>query len=204
MKILTEVEAENFLEKEGFKVVKRKLTKNYKEAENFAYKVSFPVVLKISSRNILHKTENNALILNITKDTLKKSYQKLANKKEKILIQKQIPGESLIMGIKKDPTFKHTLLVGFGGVLTELIKDTSLRITPINKKEAKEMLEELKSHPLIDGFRGKKLNKEKIIENLIKVSKLPEKYPNIKELDINPLIVSEKEATIVDARIIFE
>lgn len=207
MKILTELEAEDFLEKEGLNVVKRKLTKNFKEAEDFANKIGFPVVLKISSTELLHKTEKDAVILNVTKDSLKQSYEKLNDmkiKKEGILIQKHIPGEYLILGLKKDPIFQHTILIGFGGILTELIKDTSLRITPINKIESEKMLRELKSYPLIEGFRGKKLNKEKIIENLIKVSKLPEKYPNIKELDINPLIVSEKEAIIVDARIIFE
>ena len=207
MILMTETEAENFLEKEKFPIISRKLTKNYEEAKKYAQKIGFPVVLKIASPELVHKTEKNAVILNVTKESLKNTYQKLDNikiKKQGILVQKQIQGKTLILGIKKDPVFKHIIMIGFGGILSELIKDISIRLAPINKKEAEKMINELKLSPLITGFRGKKLCKEKIINLLVNLSNLPKKYPAILELDINPLIVSEKSATIVDARIIFE
>ena len=123
---MTETEAENFLEKEKFPIISRKLTKNYEEAKKYAQKIGFPVVLKIASPELVHKTEKNAVVLNVTKESLKNTYQKLDNikiKKQGILVQKQIQGKTLILGIKKDPVFKHIIMIGFGGILSELIKD---------------------------------------------------------------------------------
>jgi len=106
--------------------------------------------------------------------------------------------------IKKDPTFQHTILVGTGGIYTEAFNDKSLRIAPITKSQAKQMLQELKIYEILEGKRNQKYNLEKLTDIIVKLSKLPLKHKNLSELDINPLILDDKDAIIVDARISFE
>ena len=207
MKILTEYLAENFLEEEGFKIVQRILTHNKDQALNAAKHIGFPVVLKISSNSLLHKSEKNAVKLDIKEENFSKTYDELdliKIEKQGIIVQKYINGKFILLGLKKDPTFGHIILVCVGGIYTEIIKDTAMRITPINKNQALEMVKELKSYKILGGFRGEKVNINLIVEALLKLSKISQRCPSIKELDINPLIVNENSAEVVDARIIFD
>jgi len=203
-KILTEKEAEDFLEKENFPIVKRKIAKNKKEILSYAKEIGFPVVLKNPS--LLHKTEKNAIKTNITEKNIENALKELEKTKPStILIQKQIQGSEILIGLKKDPSFGHVIAFGLGGIYSEILKDVSFRICPITKKDAAAMIKEIKGYQLLKGARGKKPVNIKLIENiLIKISNLAKKYPNIKELDINPFMVNEKHAKIVDARIIFD
>lgn len=207
MKILTEYSAENLLEAEGFEIVPRILAHNNQQAFFAAKKLGFPAVLKISSDKLLHKSDKNAVKLNVREENFLSVYdelEKIKIEKQGIIVQKFLHGKYIFLGLKKDTTFGHIILVGIGGIYTEIIKDTSMRITPINKHQAEEMLKELKSYKILSGFRGEKVNIDLIVKNILKLSELSKKYPNIKELDINPLIVNEHHAKIVDARIIFE
>jgi acetyl-CoA synthetase (ADP-forming) len=208
MKSLNEYEAENFLEKNKFKIAKRFLAKNPEQAMNYSKKLGFPVALKIIGKNILHKSDIGGVFLDLQNESqVKESFQKLKKIKnfKACLVQKYIPGEYVLIGLKKDPSFGHVLVVGLGGIYTEIIKDVSFRVCPINKKDALEMLKELKSYKLLTGIRGQKqVNINKIVNIITKVSSLSKKYPKIKELDINPLVVNEKDAVIVDARIVFD
>lgn len=207
MKILTEFNAENFLEAEGFPIVPRILAKSKHEAYLAGKKLGFPVVLKVSSEELLHKSEKNAVKLNIDQFKFDKAYDELDKipiKKQGIVVQKFLNGKYVLLGLKKDPTFGHVIVAGLGGIYTEIIKDVSMRITPIKRQDAIDMLKELKSYKILEGFRGEKVNINLIVEELLKLSKLSEKYPNITELDINPLIANEHSARVVDARIVFE
>ncbi len=207
MHILTELQAEHLLEKEKLPVVKRKLCTNFKQAQAFAQKIGYPVVAKVASKDLLHKSEINSVRTNINKKDLPKMFKELNNikiKKQGILIQKQLVGKEILIGLKKDPTFGHVVVVGLGGIYTEIIKDVSLRVTPINKTQAKQMIHELKAHKILEGYRGHSVNITKLAEIITQVSKLPKKYPHIKELDINPLVINEKQARIVDARMVLE
>lgn len=207
MKILTEFNAENFLEAEGFPIVPRILAKSKHEAYLAGKKLGFPVVLKVSSDELLHKSEKNAVKLNIDQFKFEKAYDELDSipvKKHGIIVQKFLHGKYILLGIKKDPTFGHVVVAGLGGIYTEITRDVSMRITPIKKSDAVEMLKELKSYKILEGFRGEKVNIHLIVEQILALSALAEKYPNIKELDINPLIVNEHHARVVDARIVFE
>lgn len=203
-KILTEKEAEDFLEKENFPIVKRKIAKNKKEILSYAKEIGFPVVLK--NPTLLHKTEKNAVKINITEKNIEKAYEELKKTKpSSILIQKYIKGSEILIGLKKDPSFSHVIAFGLGGIYSEILKDVSFRICPITKKDAAAMIKEIKGYQLLKGARGRKPVNIKLIENiLIKISNLAKKYPNIRELDINPFMVDEKNAKIVDARIIFD
>lgn len=200
MTILSEYDAEIFLKKEGFPVVQGALASNIDESQKIAQKLGFPVVLK--DPFILHKTDRNKVITNVFPDTLKRAY--LSLKSDNVLIQKQLSGCELLAGIKKDPVFGHVIVTGFGGTLTELIQDMTLRLCPISSAEADNMLSELKTHNLLEEFRGRKVNRNALISLLIRLSRLPNKYPSVHELDINPIIVNESSATIVDARIVFD
>lgn len=204
MKIMPESEAENLLERNGLPITKRKLCKSLEEAIKFSESIGYPVVLKAISEKIIHKTEKNAVRIDINKSTLEKNFKELTKLSKDILVQKQVTGQQVIIGIKKDPTFNHIILVGLGGIFTEVLKDFTIKKTPVTKKQAQEMLEQLKAYNILNNFRNQKTKIKDLIPIIEKVSQLPKKYPNLKELDINPVIINDKEAKIVDARIIFE
>ena len=177
------------------------------ETKRFANKISYPVVLKIASDKLLHKTDIHAVRVNVTKDQIEKVFKdlnKIKIEKQGILVQKFKQGKQILIGLKKDQTFGHIIVVGVGVIFTEVIKDTSFRIAPINKNQAKKMLKELKAYPILTGVRGGKIKIDAITKVILKVSALSKKCPTIKELDINPLVVDENKARIVDARIIFD
>lgn len=202
MQVYMEKEAEDFLEKEGFSVVKRGVAKKEQDLIKICSKIKFPVVLKVMGK--LHKSDVGGVKIDIRNDAEAiKAFKELKKIGSSILIQKFIKGESLLIGLKKDETFGHTLVFGAGGIYTEILKDVSFRICPVSLKEIREMLKETRIYPVLKGARGKKLNIKSLENVLLKMCKLAKKYPCIKELDINPLILNEK-AVIADARIIFE
>ena len=204
-KVYTAYKAEKFLAK-FITVSKSQLVKALSEI-----KIKPPLVLKIISQDALHKTDIGGV--RIVKDAryLEEDFKeliKIAKRKklklDGIMVQKFYEGEQLIIGIKKDPVFRHVILFGLGGIFTEVLEDTSIRKCPINKYDAQEMIDELKARKIFYGFRGKKLNVNLLKKTLIKVSEIPKKYKSIVELDINPFILNEKEGVAVDARIVFE
>jgi acyl-CoA synthetase (NDP forming) len=193
-------------------VAKQNIATNADEAVKTAKKISFPVAMKIVSPDIIHKTEAGAIKVNIKNEQeAKDAYNEIIancrkyNSKAKlngVLIQQMISGQEVIVGMKKDAQFGPVIMVGLGGVLVELLKDVSFRVTPVDKQMALEMLHELKGFKLLDGFRGsKKANLNSLADIIIKTSQLATKTKDIEELDFNPVIVNDKNAFIVDARI---
>jgi acyl-CoA synthetase (NDP forming) len=167
--------------------------------------MNFPVVAKIISDKVIHKSDSGAVITNIkNKDELKKIFQDLNKKfkkKEGVLIQEQISGIEIIIGSKYDPCFGPTILFGLGGIYTAILKDVSLRIAPIDKKQAEEMIYEIKTHKILEGARGQKaVAINKLVDILVKTSNLVTKFP-VEELDFNPVIANDKKALVVDVRI---
>lgn len=207
MRILTERTAEDFLEHAGFPVIARALVTDVHHAAHAAHNLRYPVALKISSDSLLHKTEKSAVQLSVVPDNLIQSYHaldRLPIQKEGILVQHMIDGIPLLLGIKKDLSFGHVLTVAFGGIYTETLHDMSVRVLPITKHDAMQMLHELKGSALLDAQRGRPSLYPKIIPLLLQLSSFVQNHPTIRELDINPCIVNDKEARIVDARIIFD
>lgn len=206
MKVLTEYSAEEFLESNGFPVVERRVFSDGHEAYDYAKKLSFPIVLKIASNKLLHKSDVNAVRLNVYSEDFFKIFYDLKNmkiEKDGVLVQKFVHGKYVLIGLKKDETFGHVIAAGLGGIFAEVIKDVSFRIVPVNKKDVIEMLRELKGFGILSGYRGEKVNINLIVKIILMVSRLAEKYPEILELDINPLVVNSKSARIVDARVVF-
>ena len=202
--IYTGYEAEHFLST-FVPVSKSQLVNSIDEIS-----IELPLVLKIISKDALHKTEIGGVKIAKSKHDLQDGFQELQDiarnhhlKLDGIMVQKFYEGEQLIIGIKKDAVFGHIILFGLGGIFTEVLDDISIRKCPITMNDAQEMIDELKAKKIFYGFRGKQLNREAIKKTLFNMSKVPGKFKNIEELDINPFIVNEKEGVVVDARIVF-
>ena len=209
MKALTEPKAEQLLSK-YLPIANSILTKKPEEAVKFAK--TYPVMLKLISPQALHKTEVKGIRKIECEEELVKEFNDLlatAKKRklqlEGILVQEHVKGVETIIGLKNDPTFGHVILFGIGGVFVELLKDVSFRVCPITPQDAEEMINELKAKKLLFGFRGEKPVNMKLLKNtLVTASKIPEKHPQIEELDINPFIINDKTGKVADARIILE
>jgi acetyltransferase len=188
------------------------------EAVAVAEKKGYPVVLKIYSPDITHKSDVGGVALNIENEdmvraTFRNMVKTVAEKRpdakiEGVTIQKMVNtkgGIELIVGTKKDPVFGTVMLVGMGGTTAELFKDKRLEFPPLNEQLARQMLESLQIYPLLAGWRGDApKNIDKLIEALIRMSYLAADYPEIEELDINPLIVTEEDVIALDARIVVD
>lgn len=193
-------------------LVKSFLAKNQAEAIKYAKLIGYPVVLKIVSPQILHKTEMGGIKTDVKneKELIRSFFEILKSLKknsprakiEGILIQKQIKGEQIIVGAKKDPIFGPIVMFGLGGIFVEIFKDVSFKLAPISQKEAREMIKSIKGFKILNGFRGgKKSNLIEIEKFLANVSELISKE-NIKEIDFNPIIVNEQKALACDVKII--
>lgn len=214
MKILTENDAKKLLAKYGIPVTQGSIAISEDEAYRIAYSIGFPVAMKISSPDISHKSDVGGVVLNVKKDEVRSAYSDMISRIKKavpeasiegVLVQQMAPpGHELIVGLKKDAQFGHALMFGLGGIFVEVYKDVSFRVTPIDKKEALEMISEIKGFPILKGIRGRKpADVDAVAQVLVSVSEMAEKE-NIVELDINPLIVGEKGAVAVDARAMVE
>lgn len=198
-------EAEKILKKYNIPLVKYYLVKNIKEAVKKAEFLKYPVVLKIDSSKILHRTEVKGVRKDIyNQEELKKIFNQLSKIKnsEGILIQKQIQGIQVILGGKRDPVFGPLVLFGLGGIFVETFKDISFRLAPLGRKDAKEMIKEIRGYEILKGYREQKsIDFKKLESLLISLSSLiiNEK---IKEIDLNPVIINGKENFVVDAKII--
>lgn len=199
MKVLREMDAENFLEKEGFNVINRKFVDKKSELKNLV----FPIAMKLSAKGVIHKARIGGVITNIKcLNEAEKAFDKLKKKKgfEGVLIQEMFKGEELILGLKHTEEFGMAILIGAGGRKVEEKKDLSFRIIPITEKEAENMIKEINFYKRL---KKKKINFNLLIKNIVKLSNLGRKYPSIMEFDINPLMINSREAVIVDARVIF-
>lgn len=188
------------------------------EAVAIAEQKGYPVVLKIYSPDITHKSDVGGVALNIKdeemvratfRNMIKTAAQKRPDARiDGVTVQKMVntrDGIELIVGTKKDPTFGTVMLVGMGGVTAELFKDKRLEFPPLNEQLALQMLESLKIYPLLKGYRGDTpKNVDKLIEALIRMSYLAADYPEIAELDINPLVVTPTDVIALDARIVVD
>jgi len=214
--LLTEVESKELLKKAGIPVVEAKLARSKKEAVSISKKVGFPVVLKISSPDVIHKSDSSGVKLGLANATqVGKAYSEIISSIKKAYPKAQIEGVSVqrmapprvevIVGMSKDPQFGPVLMFGLGGILVEVLKDVSFRIVPVTERDAGEMIREIKGYPILEGYRGQKPASIPALEKLIvKVSQFIEKNPHIKELDLNPIFAYPDKAVAVDARIILE
>jgi acyl-CoA synthetase (NDP forming) len=214
--LLTEVESKELLKKAGIPVVEAKVARSKKEAISISKEMGFPVVLKISSPDVVHKSDSGGVKLGLANATeVGKAYNEIISSVKQAYPKAQIegvsvqsmapPGVEVIVGMSKDPQFGPVLMFGLGGILVEVLKDVSFRIVPVTARDAREMIREIKGYPVLEGYRGQKPASIPALEKLIaKVSQFVEKNPHIKELDLNPIFAYPDKAVAVDARIILE
>jgi len=214
--VLTEVESKEFLKQAGISVTDTKLATSKEEAMAISREFGFPVALKITSPDIVHKTDAGGVRLGLrTAKQVGKAYEDiLAAVSQKhpqtriqgVAVQKMArPGVEVIIGMSKDAQFGPVLMFGLGGILVEVLKDVSFRIVPLARRDAAEMLREIKGYPLLEGYRGQEAVDVSHLEDmLLKVSDFAEQNPEVKELDLNPIFAYSDGAIAVDARVILE
>jgi len=214
--IFLEPEAKAFLISYGCTVTKEKLAVSAEEAAAFASELGFPVVAKVVSPEIIHKTEAKCVKVNLenpekVKGAFKeiianaKAYDASANIEGVLLYHMVSGGEEVIIGLTTDPTFGKVIMFGLGGIWVEVMKDVSFRVVPLSRTDARDMAEEIKGYPLLTGIRGRSAKDiDALCDLLVKVSNLAQANEEIMEMDLNPVFVMDNGAIIVDARIILE
>jgi len=215
-KFLLEPEAKAICMEYGIPVTKFKVASSEDEAVKFAEEIGYPIVLKIVSPDVIHKFDVGGVILNLkSAEEVRKAYNQIIENVRKhkpnarilgVTVQEMVPPSTeVIVGAIKDAQFGPTLMFGLGGIFVEVLKDVTFRIAPITEEEAKEMISEIKAYPILKGYRGNPpADIDSIAKILVNTSKLIIDHQEIKELDLNPIIVYESGAKTVDARIILE
>jgi len=211
---IPEFEAVNILEKYGFDTLKYKIAKTEEEAYQITEQIGVPVVMKIVSEDILHKSDVGGVVLNITKDNARESYNRILDNVAKNVPKARIQGilivemanlkegSEFIVGCSTDPSLGHLLMVGYGGIFVEVFKDIAFGIPPLRLVDIENMIDSLKSKAILEGVRGQSpLSKELLIDTLGRMSQLLIDFPMIEELDINPLLVTPNSVKVLDARI---
>jgi acyl-CoA synthetase (NDP forming) len=211
---LSERENERLLRRYKIPFPKHVLAKNEEAAVKSTRVLGFPVVMKISSPDIIHKTEANCVILNIRDSgAARAAYRQIIKNARKhkprgrimgVLVYHMVPKgkREVIIGAKKDPQFGPVLMFGLGGIFVEVMKDVSFKVVPLERKDARDMIQEIKGYKVLKGVRGKGPVDFKLLEDtILKVSKMVWENKAIQELDINPLFIDEKKVWAADVRI---
>jgi len=213
---LTEIEAKEFLGQAGISVNDTRLAVSKEAAISVSRQIGFPVVLKIASPDIVHKSDAGGVKLGLkTSKQVGKAYddilEAIGRKHPEaaiqgVSVQKMArPGVEVIIGMSKDAHFGPVLMFGLGGVLVEVLKDVSFRVVPLTRRDAREMLREIKGYPLLEGYRGQEpVDVSNLEELLLKVSTFVEQNPGVRELDLNPVFAYSDGVVAVDARIVME
>ena len=213
---LTELESKQILKEVGINTTDIGLARSKEEAVARSQELGLPVVLKIVSPDILHKTDVGGVKLSLNnKEDVGNAYDEIISVIKKHQPSAKIQGVSVqpmarpatevIIGMSKDPQFGPVLMFGLGGILVEILKDISFRIVPLTGRDANEMIREIKGYPVLEGYRGQEPANIAILEQmLLKVSEFVESKPEIKELDINPIFAYRDSALAIDARVILE
>jgi len=209
-------EAWDVLKSYGFNVPESKLATTADEAVEFAEAIGYPVVLKIASPDILHKTDVGGVKVNLrTASDVRDAFDLIVYRAGRYMpdariwgcqVQQMVPGgREILLGMSRDPQFGPLVAFGLGGIYVEALKDVAFRVAPFSREEASEMIHEIRSHRLLEGVRGERpSDHEALVDALLKISRLVTDFPEIVELDINPLMVFEEGngAMAIDMRLV--
>lgn len=204
---LAENEVKDLMRAYGIATTQYQVVRSEKDLEKLS--VRFPVALKVCSSKILHKTDVGGVRLNIRdSDELKEAFQEFRRKfpAEDLLVdQMEEKGVEMIVGLVQDPSFGLSIMCGVGGIFTELYKDVSFRVVPIDEYDAAQMVGELKGKKLLEGFRGMEADRQLFIELVLKVSQLgAELIDHVDQMDLNPVFVYKNRICVVDAKLILK
>lgn len=211
---LLETEAKELLRKYKIPIPDFKLIKSDDEIAGLAKEINFPIVMKIVSPDIIHKTDAGGVKVGVKdEEEARMAYKEIIFKAKKynkkarisgIIAYTMVPqGMEIIIGMMKDSCFGTTIMFGLGGIFVEVLKDVSFRILPLEERDAQEMITEIKGYKILKGVRGEPPKDIKAIKSLLlKISKLALENPEINEIDLNPIFVFEKGLQVIDARMI--
>ncbi|MCK4314296.1 MAG: acetate--CoA ligase family protein [Anaerolineae bacterium] len=211
-----DAEAREVLEAYGFPIPESHLAKTPEEAVEVADEIGYPLVLKIASPDILHKTDVGGVKLNLrSPDDVRDAFDLIVYRAGRYvpgariwgcLVQQMVPGgREVLVGMSRDPQFGPLVAFGLGGIYVEALKDVAFRVAPFSRQEAEEMIREIRSYPLLEGIRGQPpADHEAMVDALLRISQLVTDFPEIVELDINPLMVFEegRGAMAIDMRLV--
>jgi len=212
--VLTEIESKQILAAAGINVAKATLATSADDAAKAAAKAGFPVVLKIVSPNVTHKSDVGGVKIGLEDEAaVREAYDDIVSavkehqpkaRIEGVAVQAMArPGTEVIVGMSKDPQFGPVLMFGLGGIFVEVLKDVSFRIVPLEERDAREMIDEIKGRAILDGVRGgEPADIGALTGLLLKLSAFAEANPQVEELDLNPVFAYEDGCIAVDARIV--
>lgn len=205
-----------FLENHGFECICYRFAESPGKAVHVAHQLGFPVALKIDSPDILHKSDVGGVRLNLRSgQDVRAAYETMMSRAREVMPQAHIRGVvvtsmaasglELILGMNRDPQFGPILLFGLGGVTVELFRDVTMKILPITRDDAFAMLEEIQAAPLLNGYRGTRpVDKNALVEAILKLAHLAETYEDLLEIDLNPVFAYSEGVLVADARIIWK
>ncbi|GBD23189.1 hypothetical protein HRbin29_00847 [bacterium HR29] len=212
--LLTEVEAKSALAEAGIPVVETRLARSREEAQRIAGELGFPVVLKIVSPDIAHKSDVGGVKLNLADaEAVGRAWDEImaavraaepTARIEGVSVQRMAkPGIEVIVGMTTDPQFGPVMMFGLGGIMVEVLKDVAFRLVPLEEKDAAEMIDEIRARPILDGVRGQPGGDIAALRQLLlAVSRFVESHPEVRELDLNPVFVYPDGVVAVDARMV--
>ncbi len=212
--VLTEIESKQVLEQAGMPVAGAQLARDAKEAAKAAQSLGFPVVLKIVSPDVTHKSDVGGVKVGLQSAAeVQAAFSEIVASVKKhqpeariegVAVQKMAPqGIEVIVGMSKDPQFGPVLMFGLGGILVEVLRDVAFRIVPLEPRDARQMVREIKGFPVLQGVRGQDPADVEALEKLLlQLSEFVEAHPEIEELDLNPVFAYKDGCLAVDARIV--
>ena len=210
-KTLSEYEAKQVLAAYGIPITKEVLAKDRDDLEKGLKKIGFPLVMKGCSADIAHKTEKGLIHVDIrTATEAKKAFRDIIAGMEGfeggVLMQEMIKGRrELVMGMTRDPQFGPCVMFGLGGIFTEILRDVAFRRAPLEVRDAKEMMQEIKGHKILDAVRGMEAADQKLLADmLISVGRIGLDFDSVMEIDLNPVILSGAKPVVVDALIVLK
>jgi succinyl-CoA synthetase beta subunit len=207
---LSEYESKKLLSLYGIPITKERLSRSADEAVTAAAELGVPVVLKACSPELMHKSEHGCIELNLRSEAdVREAYGRIVEsvdlELEGVLVQEMVPGQrELVVGLTRDPQFGPCVMLGIGGIMTEVFEDTCFRMAPFDMIEAQDMIEELRFKKILEAFRGQKpIDTKTLCHTLIAVGQIGLELETVSELDINPLIITpEGRAKAVDALVV--
>ena len=210
-KTLSEYDSKRLLSEYGIPVTREKLVKSQKDAVTAAEEIGYPVVIKACGPDLTHKTELDAIRLNLADArSVRQAVKdlKTATKGQKLqglLVQEMVKGQrELVMGLIRDQQFGPCVMFGLGGIYTEILKDVSFRVAPLTERDALEQMDEIKGKKILEAFRGMaEVDRQLLAKALVALGKIGLDHDDVKEIDINPLILSkEGNPVAVDALVV--
>ena len=206
---LSEYESKQVLASYGVPVTPEELVINPEDLSQAIHKIGYPLVMKGCAAEIAHKTERGLIRLDVrNEDEARTAFKEITaamdGAEKAVLVQQMIKGQrELVVGLTRDPQFGPCVMFGLGGIFTEVLEDTSFRVAPIEKRDALEMIQEIKAHKILEAIRGMEpVDKDMLADILIAIGRLGIENEAVKEIDINPLIISRGKPMAVDALVV--